>query len=319
MIYSHGTAGASHVCKGIPSQDSRRIEINGNRCLAAVADGLGSKKYSREGSYLALNVAFNHCREELVPDLSSDEISAVLMKGFEGAVEALRDYSCIRGKDVLEFNTTLIMLYYDGGSAYLFGVGDSGAVILKKDGSFQIPLEQQHDAEGHVFPLLNEEGLGSADMWTFTVADDVGGFLLTTDGILDSLLGPPIRWDMARFFMTGGDCAAWGWDDVSILDAYVDDHLQWRGDDRSIVAFVDQKASVSMQEEDYYTAAAEEIRRRNELLISGLKSVGRPSISEDPVSESMEGEDELALRIPEYEESIQQALHRRSQSPAEPL
>ena len=76
-------AGPYHIKNNIVCQDSYYVKkAKENITIAAVADGLGSEKFSDIGSKIAAKVAVEHCVNNYNSNLSEDEVKKLMNNAF---------------------------------------------------------------------------------------------------------------------------------------------------------------------------------------------------------------------------------------------
>lgn len=188
--FAYSQKGARHSKAGLPCQDSsgtRSLSIPGlgrSVCLA-VADGLSSSARSDQGSAAAVHAFLEHVTQALQTDSldqeqREQELLDIARGGVESAlaaVEALAD----GGQPLSAFDTTLCgAILAEAGLAVVVNVGDSGAVCLFDDGTYQFVTRRDKGAEANtVYPL------SSTEKWRGRVLHGVAGVVLATDGILD--------------------------------------------------------------------------------------------------------------------------------------
>ena len=161
----------------------------GEVLLAAVADGLGSERFSGEGARAAADVAVRALAAASlgargIASLDEPALSAVL----EIAVDAVLAKAEEMGEDAGEFDSTLCLVAWDGDEAVYANAGDSGLVGLLRgpDGepAYRL-LTSMHrgEASNLVYPLK------SRGQWEFGRVEGVRALLLATDGILEQIAG----------------------------------------------------------------------------------------------------------------------------------
>ena len=183
FIYSASVAGPSHKQANIPCQDSCAIVRTGKYMILAVADGVGSMKYSDQGSKLAANVSIQYCSHKLCDDMSETEILDLLKDSVSAARQSIAEKAKEDGNPIIEYETTLTIALYDGKQLYYAQIGDSGMVALTKDGIFRKVTSQHRDEYGRVYSI----SFADEKLETGRFSEAVSSVVLATDGIFDNL------------------------------------------------------------------------------------------------------------------------------------
>lgn len=176
--------GPYHKTKGIVCQDSFYSVHKDSYVVAAVADGLGSEKFSDVGSSIASKVAVEYCAKNYAPEMNIEDIQKIMNNAFVYGWKAVCEKAVEDGNLFDEYDTTLCLVIYDGKSIYYGQSGDSGMIALSEDGYYKVITEQQRDDDGCVFPLCF-----GPDYWKF--GKEEGPFhsvLLMTDGVLEQMI-----------------------------------------------------------------------------------------------------------------------------------
>ena len=183
MMYSYGTTqqGLYHVQKNIVCQDFHYIKKVSEDCvIAAVADGLGSESHSDVASKIAATESVEYCVANLPSELTEDNTLQVISDSFMHALQKITDEVAKENGDINQYDTTLCLAIYKGSTVYFGQSGDSGAIILCKNGYYEGITKQQRDENGCVFPLAFGK-----EKWEFGSKFDVASLLLATDGMLE--------------------------------------------------------------------------------------------------------------------------------------
>ena len=90
LSYSVKIPGPYHIEKGLPCQDAFSVKTGKDGYyVAAVADGLGSEKYSDIGSETAVNTAVQFCVDSLSSGMTDDDIQNVIRESFSKAYNSV--------------------------------------------------------------------------------------------------------------------------------------------------------------------------------------------------------------------------------------
>jgi len=175
--------GTSHEKKGVGCQDAcGTIVLNNGWVVAAIADGVGSCKYSDVASQIAVDVSLQVCADaiEEEPDC---ELLKVIEEAFIQAEREIDRYSLAQDHPLSEYDTTLSLVIYDGGYVWYGHCGDGGIVGLNKNGDY-IKITTPQKKEGiYVVPLrAGKESWIIGDM----EEEEFASILLATDGVYDA-------------------------------------------------------------------------------------------------------------------------------------
>lgn len=195
--------GASHISREIPvaCQDyhSMRWLETEKILIAAIADGVGSCALSHFGSRTAVDTALDSVRKGLAKlaqgsplKLNSEEtgfraaMKEIMVEAFRAARSTVEDLAD-NGEPpqpLFSFQSTLTLAIYDGDYLFHAHVGDDGIVAQLPDGTVEMATRRVKGEEANsVFPLQSGE-----QYWQFGVTPHVAGFIMATDGVLDSFV-----------------------------------------------------------------------------------------------------------------------------------
>jgi len=184
MIFTYGfsAAGSSHISKGTGCQDANKIEMAENGWIvAAVADGVGSCKYSDVASDIAVNTSVRICLDEIKNGGDNCDLLKVIEKAFAQAEREIDERSLSENHLITDYDTTLSLAIYDGKHITYGHSGDGGIVGLTNDGDY-VKITTPQKKEGiYVIPLRSGK-----DTWIIDRANgEFASVLLATDGVYD--------------------------------------------------------------------------------------------------------------------------------------
>lgn len=261
MMYSYGTTqqGPYHVQKNIVCQDFHYIKKVSEDCvIAAVADGLGSESHSDVASKIAATESVEYCVANLPSELTEENASQVISDSFMHALQKITDEVAKENGDINQYDTTLCLAIYKGSNVYFGQSGDSGAIVLCKDGHYEGITKQQRDENGCVFPLAFGK-----EKWEFGSKSDVASLLLATDGMLE-IFFPVLLYSekvniyvaLAQFFM---DNLSLKFDEAGEqavqekMSAFVQNILEKQvNDDKTVLVIVNDSIKPERLEDSYY-------------------------------------------------------------------
>ena len=184
MVHSYGMSikGTAHEKNGTPCQDSYKIVVLDNGwVVAAIADGVGSCKYSEISSAIAVDVSTSICSERIDACTKREELPEVIKDAFKGAELAIETKSTEDKNLITEYDTTLSLVIYDGKMVSYGHCGDGGVIGLTQQGDYVKITEPQKKDEVFVIPLRDGE-----PAWVFGLASNVfASVLMATDGVYD--------------------------------------------------------------------------------------------------------------------------------------
>jgi len=211
MVRSYGFSitGSSHEGKGTKCQDANKFrELANGMVIAAVADGVGSCKYSDAASKIAVDVSTSFCEEKLKAGSGSNEFVKLIEEAFSRAELAIENQSLRDNQPLPEYDTTLDLVIYDGKQISYGHCGDGGIIGLTVKGDYLKVTDPQKKEGIYVVPLRNGSK-NKNNTWVFGyVQDELASVLLATDGVYDTffpylLKGQPVEVyvPLVRYFM----------------------------------------------------------------------------------------------------------------------
>ncbi len=261
MIYTYGITqqGLYHKKNNTVCQDAHKIiKCNDSYVIAAVADGLGSEKYSDVASQMAVNIATDYCSKNIQVE-HPDAALKVIKDSFALAQSQIEMYATEKEHDLDQYDTTLSLVIFDGENVYYGHSGDSGIIALTNDGLYKKVTEQQRDEDGRVYPLYFGE-----EKWVFgKFPDKVVSVMLATDGMLDIFFPIYIRNEpvdiyvaLAQYFMNPESLSIDSLGEEYVerkISEFMDSISESKvSDDKTVVVLVNPDAHMTRQKDDYY-------------------------------------------------------------------
>lgn len=184
--------GKSHLEKGKVCQDANYVRFtnkNHPTLVAAIADGVGSCALSNYGSSIAVKVSTNYLTSVFnkldISNTDDKEIGDHIRTAMQKALDAIDEEANINQQLPYSYQTTLTLAIYDGNNLYYGHIGDDGIVALTSDGKLSmITTRIKGDEANSVYPLQ-----AGKNKWEVgKCIEPVDGFMMATDGILDSIV-----------------------------------------------------------------------------------------------------------------------------------
>ena len=188
ITYGFSLQGKSHIRKGVVCQDSHIFkQLENGWYTLAIADGVGSAKYSQEGSKIATKTVARFCMKYIKSDMDDKRLLEELKKAYQIAFRQIELYCKNKNGQIEDYDTTLSVAVYTGTDVFFGHAGDGGIIIKDSYGKYEMITAPQKGEDGiSVRPLR-----AGSDSWEFgTVKRKVESILLVTDGMLDTLLSP---------------------------------------------------------------------------------------------------------------------------------
>ena len=261
MIYHYGTTqqGTYHVEKGIVCQDAHNFKlINEHFAIAAVADGLGSESHSDIASQTAVKISVEHCASNIQENDTEDKILSIIKESFSKSLEEINKTAISNNDDVDQYDTTLVVAVYINGNVYFGNAGDSGIVVLNKNGRYESLTIQQRDEDGHVFPLWFGE-----EKWVFGKKENVASVFMATDGMYETLFpfllkgtDNPLYVALAHYMMSD-ECVGFTNQPAEDVQQKMEEFIanipgNQVNDDKTVLVMYDSNIIPERLEDDYY-------------------------------------------------------------------
>ena len=251
--------GAYHKKNSIVCQDYHAVKVLGEHfSVAAVADGLGSEIYSDVASKIAAEESVDYVCQNLNEKSTTEDIIKTIKDAFSFCLNRINDKAKEDSNDADQYDTTLALAVYRNETVYFGNSGDSGIVVMNKDGTFETITTQQRDQNGCVFPLFFGE-----EKWEFGTHENVASVFLATDGMYETLFPYLLKGEnvsiyaaLANYLMSP---------DSLNYDECSDEDIQKRmedfignipgnqvSDDKTVVVMLDSSVNINKQPDEYY-------------------------------------------------------------------
>jgi serine/threonine protein phosphatase PrpC len=221
-IVAASQRGRSHAHEGNPRDDHFRVEYL-DECgwyIMAVADGAGSAKYSRKGSWLACDTSVEHCKsyfsdkkrlhnfEEYITTyngeandeyrkLLGDSIHQLIGNAAFKSYKAIESEANTKGVPIKKYATTLLLAVckkFDfGWFVASFWVGDGAMCIYDKERKYFKLLGKPDEGEfaGQTrfltMPEIFRDATSFYGRLKFSIEQDFTALMLMTDGVSDPM------------------------------------------------------------------------------------------------------------------------------------
>ena len=249
MICTYGFSlrGTSHISADIVCQDAHRIkQLRNGWIVAAIADGVGSSKYSDIAAKIAVDTVIYVIETGLIStEITDPYVDYIMRLGF---ITALHNITCaanMRNDVMKNYDTTLTAIIYDGKRIVYGHVGDGGIIGLTVSGEY-IPVTkvQKGDEYNMVIPL--RAGLS---YWVFGTSDEkFASLLLFTDGLLDiampSLLSGGVYVRFVKQFIENSP--------NKVKAFLLSDSCKPITDDKTIVTVINNEITADIRDAGYY-------------------------------------------------------------------
>lgn len=221
-IVAASQRGRSHAHEGNPRDDHFRVEYleDCGWYVMAVADGAGSAKYSRKGSWLACDTSVEHCKsyfsdekslhdfEEYITTYNSeandeyrkllgDSIHQLIGKAAFASYKAIEAEANAKGVPIKNYATTLLLAVckkFDfGWFVASFWVGDGAMCIYDKERKYFKLLGTPDEGEfaGQTrfltMPEIFRDATSFYGRLKFSIEQDFTALMLMTDGVSDPM------------------------------------------------------------------------------------------------------------------------------------
>ncbi len=183
-IYQFAKRGKSHVNLNIECQDFHKciVSEDNTTTITAVADGVGSSKFAKEGAQTAVNTAIEICRKHFPIEKNPEDFKAVIRMAMIAAEKEIIAFAKRENESPVEFATTLMVVIGVDDVFYYGFCGDGGIIAIRNNLIEKITTPQKGADGESVITLLS----GSSTM-EIGVIENADSLLIATDGVYDKL------------------------------------------------------------------------------------------------------------------------------------
>lgn len=183
-IYQFEMCGKSHINLNIECQDSHKciISEDGSTTITALADGVGSSKFAKDGAQTAVNAAIEVCRKHFPIEKNPEDFKAVIRMAMIAAEKEVIACAKRENDSLVEFATTLMVVIGVDDVFYYGFCGDGGIIAIRNGLVEKITTPQKGDDGESVITLIS----GSSTM-EFGIIKNVDALAIATDGVYDKL------------------------------------------------------------------------------------------------------------------------------------
>lgn len=185
--YNFCIKGKRHINENKPCQDYCEVkQITPAWMVAAVSDGVSSSAHSEIASKLACETACRYVAEAFPYDSSTnsfidEDILSVIKSAMHAAQNAVEAYADENDDEYNNYDATLVVTLFNGHTAYVGVVGDSGVALLLDDGELMYS-NPMNDSQGHVYPLRFRS------KYSVSSVNGVAAVFSATDGVYKDYL-----------------------------------------------------------------------------------------------------------------------------------
>lgn len=164
-VFGGKVAGSSHTAGGLPCQDAFHFDIiDKEEIIVAVADGLGSAKYSDTGARIAVESAVDKIKSVFdlngpyeIPLCDMMKNRDIVKEAFYYARESLDEYSKEEGIPLNMLACTLLVAFTYKGSVTTGHIGDGAIVAGIKEEITIISLPAKSEYVNEVTPITSDK------------------------------------------------------------------------------------------------------------------------------------------------------------------
>jgi hypothetical protein len=183
MLIGCSQQGLAHYQSGAANADSYRLGSVGGRAWLVVADGLGSRPLSFNGSRIATSAVERHLAGNPEP-----ATPALMRNAFAAAHAEIASAAKAEGHEPGDYATTLTALLLEGDTAVSGAIGDSSIAAYsvhddngEDDILFSLCSSDQSE-ENHRTHVITAPGWEAHAAFNTTISTHLTAIVLTTDG-----------------------------------------------------------------------------------------------------------------------------------------
>ena len=154
--------GSHHLLEGTSCQDAQAFYSTQDALLVAIADGLGTALYARQGAQQAVQAAVEAARDRLATVVPNDEAGwlDLLHHTLQGTRANLEEEAHRQDASLDDFATTLIFVILTHEWLAAAHIGDGATVLLDADGKFSTLMPPQNgEYANETFSLTSPDAL----------------------------------------------------------------------------------------------------------------------------------------------------------------
>ena len=180
--------GLSHEQSGTECQDSVQIQENANWLVAALADGLGSLKYSDVAANAATEAICQQLLEEKATIFDNGSNAQLHQKIMKCVVSAVEKKTNLLGISKSQVDCTLVFvgIHKSSNRAIVGRLGDSAVCIIKEKDS--IAINDSNKSANGTNAVLDQDASEHLDIqFHDIIKENILGFILSSDGLDNEL------------------------------------------------------------------------------------------------------------------------------------
>ncbi len=187
-FFGFSEQGHAHWLYGDDCQDNCIATYSDKRkCLiVAISDGVGSCECAKEGASISVKESVDYIINNLdiyEKEIDDEYVKTLLKGSMDCAFELISKEANNAGRLIDDYNCTLTISIFDGCNLYIGHIGDDGVFAVSNEGYFGL-ITTRHKGKdpSSLYPLKVK------DKWEFLHASNICGFVMATDGVLDTIV-----------------------------------------------------------------------------------------------------------------------------------
>ncbi len=191
--------GKSHLARGTRCQDAHSHAIEGDLCIIAVADGVGSARRSELGAQAATEAAVQHLRKQTAGPPGAEPWRERLADAAKQALMAVEEIAGRENHDLRDLASTLLLVVAGESFVAALQIGD-GAIVASLETESLKALTKPRKGEfvNEVLPLTSRGALSAAQI--VVVTGRPRAIAMFTDGLEALALNLATGQPHERFF-----------------------------------------------------------------------------------------------------------------------